>query len=85
LDVDRAWQRWSVGASFRAQDSRYIDVANAGELGGYGVLDLRTAFKVTEAMQLQLKMTNVFAKHYELNNDYNTERFGWLGSAVYRW
>lgn len=85
LDVDRAWQRWSVGASFRAQDSRYIDVANTSELGGYGLLDLRTAFKVTEALQLQLKMTNVFAKHYELNNDYNTERFGWLGSAVYRW
>ena len=85
LDVDRQWQRWSVGGSWRAQDRRYIDVDNTSELGGYGVLDLRAAFQATPALRLQLKLTNVFGKHYELNNNYNTERFGWLGAMTYRW
>lgn len=85
VDVDRQWRRWSVGAGWRAQDARYVDVANTQRLGGYGVLDLRASVKATDALQLQLKLTNVLARRYELNNGYNTERFGWLGSAIYRW
>lgn len=84
LDADREFGAWAVGASWRLQDQRYANAANTQELGGYGLVDVRGSYRFSEAWQLQLKMTNLFAKKYQLVSGYETERFGWFATVTYR-
>ena len=84
IDADRVFDKWSLGASFRAQDERYVNASNSTHLGGYGLLDLRGGYSFSKNFDVQLKITNVFDKNYELNNDFNTERFGWFTTVNYR-
>lgn len=84
LDADRSFGKWSVGTSFRAQDERYTNKTNTAHLGGYGLVDIRGGYDFSDALGVQLKLTNVFDKRYELNNNYNTERFGWFATINYR-
>jgi vitamin B12 transporter len=84
LEADRQFDGWSLGASWRVQDYRYVDAANTRTLGGYGLIDVHTRYALAKAWTLQLKLTNLLAKKYELNDGYNTERFGWFASVTYR-
>ena len=84
VDADRVFDKWSLGASFRTQDERYSDAANTIRLGGYGLVDLRGGYNISKNLDLQLKLTNIFDKRYELNNNFNTERFGWFTTINYR-
>jgi len=70
LDIDRAiGERYSVGAGLFVSDSAYDDAANANELDGYQLVDLRGSVDLSRAWQLQAKLNNVF------NEDYETARF----------
>lgn len=84
IDADRSYGKWSFGTSFRAQDERYANTTNTTRLGGYGLLDLRGGYAFTNNLGVQLKLTNIFDKSYQLNNNFNTERFGGFATINYR-
>ncbi len=84
IDADRAFEKWSIGASLRAQDERYVDASNSAHLGGYGLVDLRGRYNISKNVDVQLKLSNIFDKRYELNNNFNTEGFGWFTAINYR-
>ncbi|HYQ40075.1 MAG TPA: TonB-dependent receptor, partial [Pseudomonas sp.] len=78
LDVDRAFGRFSVGATLHAEDQRYDDLANSTPLAGYATLDLRGEYRLDEEWRLQARVTNLLAADYETAAGYNQP-----GQAVY--
>jgi vitamin B12 transporter len=91
LDADRGFGAWDFGFSWRAQDGRYGDPANTHlqHMGGYGLLDLRAGYKISEAWQAQLRVDNVLDKDYALSRtsdglDYNQPGLGWFATVTYR-
>ena len=44
---------------------------------------LRAAYNISKEVKLQLKLTNVLDKQYQLNDRYNTEGFGYMATIVY--
>lgn len=91
LDADRSFGAWDIGMSWRAQDDRYGDPANTDvqHMGGYGLLDLRAGYKISDAWQAQLRLDNVLDKDYVLSRtsdglDYNQPGFGWFATLTYR-
>lgn len=71
LDVDRAFGRYSAGASWTVADSSYDDLANDNELDSYQIVDLRASVDLTRAWQLQAELNNVFDEDYETARFYN--------------
>lgn len=84
LDVDRRWQKLSVGASLHASNERFDDAANTVELAGFGTVDLRTAYHCNDELKFQLSVTNLFDQDYQLVDTYNTEGLGAMLSVVYQ-
>ena len=78
LDADRAFGRFSLGASLYAQDSTYDDLENRDELSGYASLDLRGEYRLDDEWRLQARVTNLLDADYETAADYNQP-----GQAVY--
>lgn len=64
LDLDRQFDRFSVGASWQAVSSSFDDEANRNRLGGYTLLGLRGAWQATPEMNLALKLDNLLDKGY---------------------
>ncbi|MCM2330068.1 MAG: TonB-dependent vitamin B12 receptor [Pseudomonas sagittaria] len=78
LDIDRAFGRFSAGASLHAEGQRYDDLANQRELSGFATLDLRGEYRLDEQWRLQARVTNL------LDADYQTAAgFNQPGQAVY--
>lgn len=71
LDVQRAWQRWSLGGSVFAQSERYDDADNTQELPAYGLLHLRGGYRFTEQWQLRAKVDNALDQDYQTAKGYN--------------
>nr|CDQ33037.1 Outer membrane cobalamin translocator [Virgibacillus halodenitrificans] len=76
MDADYALADWSFGATLRAAgDRRDTDFVTYGDttVAGYGVVDLRTSWKVTPMVELSAKVENAFDKEYQLVDGYNTQ------------
>ena len=71
FDVDRAFGRYSAGASLTLADSSYDDLANQNELDSYQLVDLRAAMDVARDWRLQAQLNNVFDEDYETARFYN--------------
>lgn len=71
IDADRSFGALSVGASVYAADHRYDDLANSRRLGGYALTDLRLAYALDRAWQVQLSLRNALGKRYETAAFYN--------------
>ena len=71
LDVDRAFGRYSAGASLTVADSSYDDLGNENELDSYEIVDLRAAVDLAPSWQLQATLNNVFDEEYETARFYN--------------
>ena len=84
LDADRGLGAFSVGASVYAAARRYDDLANTRRLGGYALTDLRLAYALDRAWQMQLSVRNVFDKHYETVAFYNQPGRTAMLSVSYR-
>ncbi len=65
LDVDRDIGRATFGATVAAEGRRFDDLANTRRLGSYAVVDLRAEYRPHKDWAVQLKVGNVFDKHYE--------------------
>ena len=78
IDLERQFDRWSVGGTLFANGRRYDDLANRDRLGGYALLDLRTEYRVTADWRVQVRLDNA------LDTDYQTAYFyNQLGRALY--
>lgn len=64
LDLDRQFERFTVGGSWQAVSASYDDEANRNRLGGYGLLGLRSSWAATDELKLELKLDNLLDKGY---------------------
>ncbi|MEJ2406479.1 MAG: TonB-dependent receptor [Candidatus Thiodiazotropha sp.] len=71
IDLDRDFDRYTLGATLNAEGSRYEDLDNNNEMGGYGTLDLRASYRIASAWQLQGRCENLFDKSYTTAAYYN--------------
>lgn len=71
LDADRKWGVVGVGFSLMANSRRYNDPTNQQELAGYGLVEARAHWEMTDAVRWDLKVGNLLDKDYSLAN-YNT-------------
>ena len=71
LDLDRRFDKVGVGATVFVAGRRFDDPANNVRLDGYGLLDLRASYAVSESVQIQARLENVFDEDYETVAFYN--------------
>ncbi|ENB9663340.1 MULTISPECIES: TonB-dependent receptor domain-containing protein [Pseudomonas] len=64
LDLDRQFERFSVGASWQAVSGSYDDPSNNERIGGYGLVGLRGGMRLTTDVKLELKLDNLLDKQY---------------------
>lgn len=64
LDLDRQFERFSVGASWQALSNSYDDEANRNRLGGYALLGLRGSWAASDALKFEAKVDNLLDKGY---------------------
>src|SRR5690554_774049 len=64
LDVDRLFDRWSLGASLVAESNRYNDAGNTRLLPGYGTVDLRAVWTFLPGWSASFKVDNVLDRRY---------------------
>lgn len=78
LDVDRQIGLFSVGASWHASSMRFQNTSNTTESGGYGVVDLRGSWHMSDELRWDLKVTNLLNKHYTVVEGYEQPGTGAL-------
>ena len=71
VDVDRALGDFRVGLTGNGASHRYDNVANSVRLAGYGTLDLRLEYAISDTWTLQARASNVFDRQYETIAWYN--------------
>ncbi|WP_222834215.1 TonB-dependent receptor domain-containing protein [Pseudomonas sp. SC3(2021)] len=63
-DLDRQFDRLSLGASWQTVSSSYDDKDNTQSLGGYGLIGLRSSWALNREIKLDLKVDNLLDKGY---------------------
>ncbi|MDE2369158.1 MAG: TonB-dependent receptor [Burkholderiales bacterium] len=61
---------WEFGAGVQASGRRYDDAANRVPLGGYALLNLDAALRLTNDLKLQFNLDNAFDRQYQTANGY---------------
>ena len=64
LDVDRQFDSFSAGATWRGVSGRYDDAENTAELGGYGLLGVRAGWQAARQLSFDLSLDNLLDKDY---------------------
>lgn len=72
LGLDHAFGEWTWAADWQLQGERYNDAENTVRLGGYGLLHLSAARKLTREWSVQARLENALDKDYERSSGYNT-------------
>jgi vitamin B12 transporter len=75
LDIDRQFNRFSLGASWQAASSSYNDEANTDPIGGYGVIGLRGSWAASHELKFDLKLDNL------LDRQYSRTHYNYLGNS----
>ncbi len=65
LDADRQFGRIGVGGTLFVSGRRFDDTANRIRLDGYTLVDLRADYALSDALQLQARVENLFDEQYE--------------------
>lgn len=78
VDIDRRFDRVSLGASVIGAGERYENLANTRRLDGYGLVDLRIGFAFARDWSVQVTAGNVFDKRYETAEFYRQAGRHWL-------
>ncbi len=84
FDIDRNFEKLSVGLGFKAQDHRYDDAANTVRLGGYGLVNIHMRYIISNALSLKLKVDNLLDNNYQLSKNYQTDGATAMVSVTYR-
>ena len=72
--LTRSVGNWNFGGEWQLVGSRYDDAANTRRMGGYGVINLTTDYRLERNWVLFARINNLFNKDYELARDYATPR-----------
>jgi len=72
FNADKKWGDFSAGAGWKLRGHSFDNAANTTRLGGYGIVDLRSAYRFDQAWSAQLSVSNLFDKKYETVNNYNS-------------
>lgn len=87
VDIDRRFERWNIGISMNAKGKRYTNTSNTNSLGGYTLFDFRIGYEVTDKLKAQLKVENLFDKHYRTNESgsrsFNEDGTSWVLKLSY--
>ncbi|MEH6494051.1 TonB-dependent receptor domain-containing protein [Halopseudomonas sp.] len=70
IDTDRQYGDFGVGFTVVANSTRYNDAANNQELSGFGTLEVRGNWHMTDSTRWDLSIGNVLEKEYALANDF---------------
>ena len=84
IDADRGFGKFSVGASVTGAGERYDNLTNTTRMGGYGLMDFRAGYVITDAWSVQASLRNAFDKHYETAALYNQPGRTWLLTVRYQ-
>jgi vitamin B12 transporter len=71
LEAHREFKHARLGARLTAAGSRFDDLANRQRLSGYAVLDLLGEYTVHRDWCLQLRIENLFDRHYQTAASFN--------------
>lgn len=88
LNIAYDYQDWRFGAEFLASSKRYNNLANTDVLGGYGLANFTTSYKISQDWSVQARLNNVFDKHYALARDFSGFDYNTPGSNLFvnvRW
>lgn len=72
LDVSKALDRWTLGATLVASGPRFADAAETVSLPGYARLDVRAQYRVNPDWDVLMRVNNVLDADYQLVAGYDT-------------
>lgn len=84
FDLQKDFDRWSVGGSVRAEGNRYDDAGNTIPVDGFVTVDLRGEFRVTDQIAFGARAANLFDEEYETNNGFNSLGRNFMLTLRYR-
>ncbi len=83
FNLDRNIGDVDFGFSWRAYSERFSDDDNTQKTAGFGLIDVRAAYQVSNNLKAQLKLNNLFDKEYQTNKGYNQDGFNWFVTLTY--
>jgi vitamin B12 transporter len=86
LDVDRQFNAWEVGGTWRLRDRSFEYPYGGGpriNVSGSGTVDLRGAYYITPELKTQLSLSNIFDQNDATAASYNPEGFTYMLSLRY--
>lgn len=84
IDMDKKSGQWSTGISFIGQGKRYDSTDNTNKLDGYGIINLRASYAVSDKLSVKWKIENLLDKEYETATDYNNPGINGYLSLAYQ-
>jgi vitamin B12 transporter len=84
VGADYAQGAWSLGGEIFATGRRYNDTANTQLMGGYTLLNLVGNYRIDKEVSLFVRANNVFDKHYEQVQYYQTPGANMLAGIRYQ-
>mgnify|MGYP000054784061 CR=1 FL=1 len=72
IHIDKQWNEWTVGASWKLRGYSFDEAANSIRLGGYGLVDVRASYNITHDVLIEGRISNLFDKNYQTVNHYNS-------------
>lgn len=83
LTVDKEFNNWSLGLSFKAQGKRYVDSGNERTLPGYATVDARVGYRVSSYLTARLILDNLLDRNFQLNENFNQMGANWRLGLTY--
>lgn len=71
FEAHREFGRARLGARLTAEGSRFDDIANGQRLSGYAALDVLGEYPIHRDWRLQLRIENLFDRHYQTAASFN--------------
>jgi len=72
VNIDKQWGAWSTGASWKLRGHSFDNASNTTRLGGFGLLDLRIAYDLSQDWSVKANISNAFNKEYQTVNNFNS-------------
>ncbi len=83
IDLDKNYGRWQLGFGLQAAGKTYGDKANNNVASGYGLLNARVGYQITDNLKAQVKLNNLFDRDYQTRYDYNQDGFNGFVTITY--
>jgi len=84
LGASRRFGDLSLGLAVKAQGRRHTNASNSQWLGGYSTVALNLGYRISQSLDANLRLDNLFDKGYRLNNGYNQDGRAWQLGFTYR-